>query len=318
MFDVEFCAPVVLFVFNRPDHTKRTIEALQSNLYASSSDLYIYSDSSVDDDSKRLVDEVRAYIRKVTGFKTITIIEQESNLGLAGSIISGVTNIIEKHGRVIVLEDDIVTSPYYLKFMNEALLYYRDKPKVWHISGWNYPITPAQYTNDVFLWRMMNCWGWATWADRWSHFEKNVDKVINELDEDDIYKFNLDGTEAVYNQILWNKKGLVDTWAVFWYATIFRNNGLCVNPSISFVDNIGHDGSGVHCIDVGPTTPPKLNMTRNIEFESELCESIIATDAIKKYYLSQKKNILFRVVRKVFRIFSKNWRSFMHIIKRDV
>lgn len=311
-------APIILFVYNRPIHTKHTVQALQKNTLASQSEIFIYSDGAKNDNQTESVNAVRKYLKEIEGFKKITVIERHANLGLANSIIDGVTKVVNEFGKVIVLEDDIVTSPFFLKYMNEALLYYRNKPKVWHISGWSYPITSAQYTNDVFLWRMMNCWGWATWADRWSHFEKNVDKVINELDEDDIYKFNLDGTEAVYNQILWNKKGLVNTWAVFWYATIFRNNGLCVNPSISFVDNIGHDGSGVHCIDVGPTKPPKLNMTRNIKFEPELCESIIATDAIKKYYLSQKKNILFRVVRKVFRISSKNWRSFMHIIKRDV
>ena len=170
-------APIIVFVYNRPHHTKQTLEALKKNTIASQSELYIFSDGAANNDLKAKINEVRNYVKDIRGFKKTTLIERRQNLGLANSIIDGVTRIINKHGKVIVLEDDIVTSPYFLKFMNDALNFYEKKKDVWHISGWNYPID-NKGLNDVFFWRLMNCWGWATWSDRWVNFEKNVEKTI--------------------------------------------------------------------------------------------------------------------------------------------
>ncbi|MGB0238020.1 MAG: sugar transferase [Cycloclasticus sp.] len=239
-------APIVLFVYNRPWHTKQTIETLQKNNLASDSELFIYSDAAKHHKDVASVQDVRDYIHNVTGFKNIKIIERETNWGLADSIIDGVTTIVNEYGKVIVLEDDLVTSPYFLKYMNDALTFYKDEEKVWHISGWNYPIE-TEHTENVFLWRVMNCWGWATWSDKWAHYEKDVDKVINEFSSEDKKAFNLDGVEDFFKQVYLNQKGELNTWAIFWYASIFKNNGLCLNPVRTLVDNVGHDGSGVHC-----------------------------------------------------------------------
>ena len=130
-----------------------------------------FSDAAKNEDEVEKVNEVRRYIKAIDGFKKVTVIEREKNWGLADSIIDGVTKIINQYGKVIVLEDDLVTSLYFLKFMNEALEFYKDEKKVWHISGWNYPIE-SDGLEDVFFWRLMNCWGWATWADRWSYYER--------------------------------------------------------------------------------------------------------------------------------------------------
>ena len=138
------------------------------------------------------VDEVREYIDSIDGFKKVTVIKREKNWGLANSIIDGVTKIVNDYGKIIVLEDDLVTSPYFLKFMNEALDFYQEEKEVWHISGWNYPIE-IDGLNDVFLWRTMNCWGWATWANRWENFEKNTGHLIKEFSKSDIKRFNIDG-----------------------------------------------------------------------------------------------------------------------------
>jgi len=113
---------------------------------------------------------VRKYIHSINGFKKVTVVERDKNMGLADSIIDGVTTVVNQYGKLIVLEDDLVTSPYFLKFMNDALDFYQHEKKVWHISGWNYSITTNDL-DDVFLWRLMNCWGWATWADKWQHYE---------------------------------------------------------------------------------------------------------------------------------------------------
>jgi hypothetical protein len=239
-------APIVLFVYNRPDHTRQTVESLSANIYASESDLIIYSDAPKNQQAEEGVQAVRSYIKTLQGFKSITIIERDKNWGLANSIIDGVTSIVNKYGKVIVLEDDIVTSPYFLKFMNTALNYYENEKKVWHISGWNC-LNSKTYLDDVFFWRTMNCWGWATWKDRWQYYEKNVEKLIESFTKKDIFKFNIYGSEDMWGQVLANKAGIINTWAIFWYAIIFQNNGLCLSPTLSFVKNIGNDGTGVNC-----------------------------------------------------------------------
>jgi len=293
-------APIVLFVYNRLDHTQQTIEALQKNELAEESELFIYSDAAQDEKIKQSVDEVRKYIKTVDGFKKVTIIEREKNWGLANSIIDGVTKIVNEYGKIIVLEDDLVTSPYFLKFMNEALEFYKDEKKVWHISGWNYPIE-IDGEEDVFFWRVMNCWGWATWADRWQYFEKDIEKLIKTFSKDDIKRFNLDGYENFWSQVIANQEGKINTWAIFWYATIFKQNGLCLNPVQTFVENIGHDGSGVHC---GESNVYKTDISykNKIEFSLDLKENKSEVDLIKKFYQSQKKSFFARVINKIARI----------------
>ena len=295
-------SPIVLFVYNRPDHTRQTVEALQKNELAEQSELFIYSDAPKNEEAKEKVKEVREYIRTIDGFKKVTIIEREKNWGLADSIIDGVTKIVNEYGKIIVLEDDLVTSPYFLKFMNEALEFYEREDKVMHISGWNYPID-TNGLDDVFLWRVMNCWGWATWADRWKYYEKDVDKLIISFTKIDIKKFNLDGVENFWGQVLANKKGKINTWAVFWYATIFKHNGLCLNPSKTFVKNIGHDGSGVHCGDNDIYEDNELCLNKSIKFTNDIQENIVALERIKNFYKSQKKPLFIRVINKLSRMF---------------
>ena len=184
--------------------------------------------------------------------------------------------------------------------MNEALEFYNDEKKIWHISGWNYPIN-TDGLDDVFLWRVMNCWGWATWADRWKYYEKDVDKIINEFTNDDIKRFNLDGVEDFWGQVVANKEEKINTWAIFWYIIIFKKNGLCLNPTQTFVENIGLDGSGVHCgkIESYKSNLSKLNSMRLIH---ELEENEIILDRIKTFYISQKKNLFIRVINKLSRV----------------
>ena len=159
-------APIVLFVYNRLWHTKQTVEALKKNELASQSEIFIYCDNAKSEKVQSSVNEVRNFVDTVDGFKKVTVIKREKNWGLSDSITDGVTKIVNKYGKIIVLEDDLVVSPYFLKFMNDALKFYKDEKKVWHVSGWNYPIN-SDNLDDVFLWRLMNCWGWATWSDRW-------------------------------------------------------------------------------------------------------------------------------------------------------
>lgn len=299
-------SPIIVFVYNRPEHTKRTIEALKKNVLAEQSDIIIFSDAARTCDADLHVQKVRQYLKTITGFNSIRIIERQENWGLAKSIIEGVTEVINTYGKVIVLEDDIVTSPAFLTFMNKALDFYERESKVWHISGWSYPIN-TENLGDAFLWRVMNCWGWATWSDRWKHYEKTPQKLITDWTTEEKYRFDLDSSGIFWNQVEANAKGTMNTWAIFWYATIFQNHGLCLNPSISFVENIGLDGSGTHCTNEGGDVINILNYQKTIKFPIHIYESVDAVSSIKKLFKEQKQSALKRVINKISRkVFAKN------------
>lgn len=244
-------APIVLFVYNRPDHTLKTLEALANNSLANESTLYIYADGARDgasNDTLQAIAQTRAILRQNKWCKEVQIIESDVNKGLANSIQQGVTDIIDKYGKIIVLEDDIVTSPYFLTFMNDSLDVYENAEKVMHISGY-LPITNgANQLPDYFFVRYMYCWGWATWKRAWRHFRTDTqmlhDALLNRTDFND---FDIDGSIKSFEQLELNLKGTLKTWAVKWYATIFLNDGLCLTPRHSLVDNIGIDGSGENC-----------------------------------------------------------------------
>lgn len=296
-------APIVLFVYNRPWHTEQTINALKINELAEQSELIVFSDAPKNDQAWSQVQEVRDYLKTITGFKSIKIIEREENWGLAKSIITGVTEIVNQYGKIIVLEDDIVTSPAFLSFMNQALDFYQNESKVWHISGWNYPIDSSGL-RDAFLWRVMNCWGWATWADRWANFEKNPHALIKNWTEQQRQHFDLGGSGVFWHQVTANAERKMNTWAIFWYSTIYEKNGLCLNPTETYVENIGHDGSGVHCgnTQTAKTTRPVLSTNRQINWQRDLQESSTAVEAIKLYYKKQKKSFIVRATNKFARL----------------
>jgi len=298
-------SPIVLFVYNRLNHTQQTIKSLQQNKLSKQSNLFIYSDAAATETEQENVAAVRAYIKIVTGFKSVTIVEKLDNQGLAESIISGVTEIVNEFGKVIVMEDDLVTAPYFLTFMNDALDFYEDNKKVWHISGWNYPF-PDEFNDDTFLWRTMNCWGWATWADRWFYFEKNTDKLISSFSKEDINSFNLDGVHNFWSQVLANKTGKLNTWAIYWYATIFKHNGLCLNPVKSFVDNIGNDGSGTNCGSID-AYKIKLSDSNPFKFSPIIEENKLALSIIQNFYHTLVMPLPVRIINKLSKnIFKRN------------
>lgn len=289
-------APIILFVYNRPWHTKQTIEALQKNTLAKESELFIYSDYAKNDEILPQMKEVRDYIKTINGFKKITIIKREKNWGLDPSIINGVTKIVNKYGKIIVLEDDIVVSPYFLKFMNEALNFYQNEKRVFHISGWNYPI-PTDGLDDVFLYRVMNCWGWATWKDHWSYFEPDLAKSINNYSALSVKRFDMDS--GFWKQVQINLKGKDENWDIRWYASIFKKNGLCLNPSQTFVKNIGNDGSGEHCGETDVYTSSKLCLNNNIKFLDKIVENKMAVTRVQQFFKALKKPFLVRIINKM-------------------
>lgn len=237
-------APIALFTYNRPEHTRQTIEALQKNIYAEHSVLYIFSDGPACEQAAKDVARVREYIRSVKGFKEVAVIEREENWGLAKDIIDGVSSIVERHGKIVVLEDDILTSRYFLKFMNDALELYKDEERVMQISGYSYPIDDLP---ELFFLSCGDCWGWATWKESWRLFERNPAKLVGEFSEREIKRFCFDNKEIFWRQIIENLEGRLFSWAIFFSASIFKNRGLTLYPQYTLTRNIGLDGSGTNC-----------------------------------------------------------------------
>jgi hypothetical protein len=253
-------APVVLFVYGRPIHTQRTIDALLQNPESKDTDLIVYSDGPKQHNDTEKVESVREIIKKTSGFKSIKLIERTENLGLAANIIDGVTKVCEEYGKVIVLEDDIETSPTFLEYMNNALCFYQNELCIISISGYSYPITiPDNYQYDFYFLRIPLCWGWATWSDRWKLFNKS-NSVINKIQPEEITHINFNNTLDFYSQAMDNMSGKLNTWFIFWYLSSFINKKLSVFPIKSLVSNIGNDGTGENCGDDDRHLNPSYNV----------------------------------------------------------
>jgi hypothetical protein len=239
-------APIALFAYNRLQHTIRTVEALQQNDLAKMSDLIAFSDGARSSEDENQVSAVRDYLRSITGFRSVQISEQPKNLGLARSIITGVSGVCQSHGRVIVIEDDLVTSPYFLRYMNDGLTMYENVDEVASIHGYIYPVQAI--LPETFFLKGADCWGWATWARAWEGFNSDGVALLHELEARALTKeFDFNGS-AGYTEMLKDQiAGKNDSWAIRWYASAFLNNQLTLYPGTSLVQNIGHDGSGQHC-----------------------------------------------------------------------
>lgn len=297
-------APIALFVYNRPAHTRQTVEALLKNGLAGESDLIIYSDAPKKLEAAEAVREVREYIRTITGFRSVSIVERDKNWGLANSIIDGVTTVVNKYGRIIVLEDDLVTSPYFLNFMNTALETYQDDEKVMHISGYMFPIDNANMPETFFL-RTASCWGWGTWSRAWRHFEKNPKKLLSEYTKQTITRFNMDGAYDFWSQVEQNARGEIDTWAIFWYASVFQKGGLCLHPNISMVSNIGHDDTGLHC---GKSDRFAVQLASKpiTYFERNFVEDALALNRTKAFFSPAKPTLFFWISQALRKRLSRN------------
>lgn len=244
-------APVVIFVYARPEHAMETIESLASNYHAQDTDVYIYSDAAKNEDVESRVEQVRSYIDSLTQmklFKTLTINKAETNKGLAESIITGVSEIIEEYGRVIVVEDDLVSSVDFLQFMNDALNYYEADSRIWSICGYTFKIKfPLNYKHDLYLSHRGGSWGWATWKDRWANIDWEVsdypDFKHNKKMRRHFNRGGLDMSRMLDSQM----QGKIDSWAIRWCYAQSKINKLTVYPTVSRIQNIGLDGTGSHC-----------------------------------------------------------------------
>lgn len=274
-------APILLFTYNRPSHTRQTLEALLNNELCNESELFVFSDGYRNDNDKKDVLKVRDLIRCIDGFKEIHIIENEHNLGLAKNIIEGVTQVVNKYGKIIVLEDDLITSPYFLTFMNEALEKFENEEKIGHIHGYSFPLPKLP---ETFLVKWTGSWGWATWKRAWQHFNPDGQALLNELKKRNLTKkFDFNGNYPFTRMLQRQVNGENNSWAIRWNASLFLNDTLSLNAGKSLVKNIGFDGSGVHSgkDEVFPTDIYLKKLSIDIP---QIEENRMARKEIAKYY----------------------------------
>lgn len=238
----------MLFAYNRPLHLRLTVESLAKNGLASRSDLFIYVDGPRTSKEALQVAKVRDFLPEITGFKSVTVVLREENHGLAKSVILGVTETVDRFGRVIVLEDDMVTSPHFLSYMNEALDLYEHEERVASIHGYVYPV--AGLLPETFFLKGADCWGWATWKRGWDLFEPDGRKLLDGLHSRNLAgRFDYHGAYPYIDMLKRQISGDNDSWAVRWYASAFLADRLTLYPGRSLVRNIGTDESGTHCND---------------------------------------------------------------------
>ena len=294
------CAPIALFAYNRPWHLRQTVDALMKNELAGESDLIIFSDAPRDPGADEAVREVRTYLKNITGFRSVTIIKRTKNFGLANSIIDGVTRLCTEYGRIIVVEDDLVTSPYFLRYMNESLDMYEQEEQVISIHGYMYPV--EELLPVTFFVRGADCWGWATWKRGWDLFEPDAGKLLSVLAKQNLKRrFDLNGAYSYSRMLEDQVSGKIDSWAVRWHASAFVKGKLTLYPVRSLVRNIGFDSSGTHCgtsknWDTDLATSPILVEKISVQ------EHLTATNAIENYWRSVKPSWMNRISRRIFNL----------------
>jgi hypothetical protein len=296
-------APIVLFVYNRPWHTRQTFESLKKNKLAQESELFIYSDGPRNKQDAEKVNNVREYLSNINGFKKISIIERKKNFGLANSIIDGVTRVVNENGKVIVLEDDLITSSFFIRYMNEALEKYENNDVVMQISGHMFPVE-INTNEDAFFLPFTTTWGWGTWKRAWNKLDLSS-KYYEKLKSDRKlrYLFNLNGAYDYYQLLKDRYIGKNNSWGILWYVTVFFNKGIVLFPSQTLVNQIGFDGSGRHCGNVEipqqkVSDKPISKLPEPLTVDNDVFNSF--TNGFKIWQNRIKKSYRFSAIKRIF------------------
>ncbi len=285
-------APIVLFVFKRPEHARRTLESLAKNPEFEESQLYIYCDGARNPSESDQVEETRKIVHNWL-HPNKSIIERECNWGLANSVIDGVTLQCKTHGKVVVVEDDMVVSPYFLRYMNEALIKFQDDDRVISIHGYSFPVGNLP---EAFFIKGASCWGWATWERGWALFEPDGVKLFKQLQNKKLmYRFDVLGSYPYKRMLMDQIKSINDSWAIRWYASALVKDKLSLHPGRSLVYNIGLDGSGQHC-DQYDGFNTKLGLSHVDLSDLEVKEDAVALQAWKKFFKSVRREKVWKTV----------------------
>jgi hypothetical protein len=292
-------APVVVFAYNRPSHLERTLEALASNLLAPQTDVWLFLDGCKNNDDELLQKQIFIYLSEgiKNKFHSFEVVHSNVNKGLSRSIVDGVTRVLGDRGRVIVLEDDLVTSKYFLQYMNDSLCLYENEEKVISIHGYVGNIDVS--LSEPFFLKGADCWGWATWSRGWRIFDHDGKKLLNEIINRKLQKeFNFNNSFEFVKMLRDQSRGLTNSWAIRWYAAAFLMDRLTLYPHETLVQNIGLDGSGTNC----KSTDYHAVEIRNspiVNFPSEIKPSKEGFDAYCRFYLSLRRGVLQRVSNKL-------------------
>ena len=241
-------SPIIIFTYNRIDHLDTLIRSLKKNNLFADSKVFVFSDGPKNEIDKKKIENIRIFLKKNLPIHKSEIIERDVNLGLSRNVISGITDAFKTYDQLIILEDDLEVSPFFLNYMNDALNMYKSVDNVASISGYMYPIDPKKFSNDYFFLNLVESWGWGTWKRAWNIFENDSLQLKKKIDEKQLAnEFNFESGISYYKMLTDNINGLNDSWAVRWYASTFLKNMNTLFPSKSFVKNIGVDDSGEHC-----------------------------------------------------------------------
>lgn len=294
-------APIILFAFNRPEHTRKTLCALKENYLADQSELFIYIDGPKSSVQINAIDEVKTIAREDKWCGTVTVVESDVNNGLATSVLNGVTEIINKYGKVIVIEDDLVSDKWFLKFMNDALNVYEKEESVVCASGYIYPVKGN--LPETFFLKGADCWGWATWKRGWEILERDGSKLLKELEDKKLtsdfdFKDSYPYVQMLKDQI--SKRN--NSWAILWYASAYLKNKYCLYPGHSLIHNIGVDGSGTHS---GTTTKFDVGLldkevkVEKIAVKEEQKNKEIVADYFRNLKSKGNENLIKKIIRKI-------------------
>jgi hypothetical protein len=292
-------APICLFAYKRPVHLRKTIDALLKNRLAARSHVVVYADGAKSAADLESVQAVRSVCRATSGFASIRVVERTDNVGLSRSVIAGVTEMCNDFERTIVLEDDLVVSPYFLDFMNAGLDTYDHDQSVFSIHGYLFPVRTT--LPETFFLLGADCWGWATWSRAWRHFEPDGRKLLEKLDRGNLLeRFDFNGAYDYAGMLRQQIDGQVDSWAIRWQASALLMGGLTLYPGRSLVRNIGFDDTGTHssgtrAFDVKISgTPIRVERIPLVENEAAL-------RAFAEYYRRLRPSLIRRAVSRLKR-----------------
>ena len=291
-------APIALFCFNRPSHLKKSIDALKKNYLCKKSKIYIFSDAAKNSNDLSEVDKVRSIIKNLEGFKEKKLIFRNKNYGLAKNIVEGVNFVLKKETKIIVLEDDLITSRYFLKYMNTYLNIYSKNKNIASIHGYIYPVNKKNLNENFFI-RGADCWGWGTWRRAWVKYQSNTKKLLKEIkNTNQIKQFNFNNSKNYYKMLGKNLYTKNKSWAVQWYASAFLANMLTLYPKYTYIKNIGLDGSGENT-KIKYNLNTRFNKNYKISKINRIEESNIGRKKLEEYFRKNEKNLIEKIFSKL-------------------
>ena len=307
-------SPIAFFCYNRPDHAQRSLEALRANYLASQSELFIFSDGAKNDSARQGVEKVRQYISSVDGFASVNIIERTQNYGCARNIIDGITQVVNEFGRVIIVEDDILACPFFLRCMNEGLEIYKDDENVASVGGFLRRYKNAGQLPQSFFMHD-GIWGWGTWQRAWKDYDFDAAKLLDKINSMGIEnEFNYNLKRHIWTDMLKSvAEGKLDTWDVQWRAVNFIHGRLSLYPCRTLTKNIGVDGSGTHGgsskVDrLNGEFPETFEPLKRVPVELNQYAYELERRAVKKIV---QPSLPYRILRKIYRIITgKNRRKY--------